>query len=160
LTRKYPYAAKEWGCQYVFPNRNLSVAPRAGLTRRHHTDLSVINKTIKVAASPTGLTKSISTHTFRHSFPKLVTYREPTARQLNPTLVTTVAPAPGLHQFPPCQLRYQRAIGFEKIEIRQFTRVNPEDLLESLIRYLTPVGIHPKEHQIHLKAVGIGVLKG
>jgi site-specific recombinase XerD len=27
-----------------------------------------IIKTIKVAASPAGLTKSISTHTFRHSF--------------------------------------------------------------------------------------------
>ena len=67
LTRTYPYAAKEWDWQYVFPTRKLSVAPRAGLTRRHHADLSVIHKTTKVAAGPAGLMKSIGTRTFRHA---------------------------------------------------------------------------------------------
>jgi site-specific recombinase XerD len=68
LTRKYPNAAKERGWQYVFPARNLSVDPRSGITRRHHVDPSVINKAIKVAIRRAGLTKSISAHTFRHSF--------------------------------------------------------------------------------------------
>jgi len=68
LARKYPYAAKEWGWQYVFPARNLSVDPRSGITRRHHVDPSVINKAIKVAVRRAGLTKHISAHPFRHAF--------------------------------------------------------------------------------------------
>jgi site-specific recombinase XerD len=44
------------------------VDPRAGITRRHHVDPSVINKAIKVAVRRAGLTKHISAHTFRHSF--------------------------------------------------------------------------------------------
>jgi integron integrase len=68
LARKYPNTAREWGWQYVFPARNLSVDPRSGVTRRHHVDPSVINKAIKVAVRRAGLTKTISAHTFRHSF--------------------------------------------------------------------------------------------
>jgi len=68
LARKYPNAAKEWGWQYVFPARTLSTDPRSGVTRRHHVDPSVINKTIKAAVLKAGLTKRISAHTFRHSF--------------------------------------------------------------------------------------------
>lgn len=68
LARKAPHAAKEWGWQYVFPARNISVDPRAGVTRRHHVDPSVINKAIKVAVRRASLTKTISAHTFRHSF--------------------------------------------------------------------------------------------
>ena len=68
LARKYPHAPKEWGWQYVFPARALSVDPRAGVTRRHHVDPSVVNKAIKVAVRRAGLTKHISAHTFRHSF--------------------------------------------------------------------------------------------
>jgi integrase len=66
LARKYPAAAKEWGWQYMFPARDLSVDPRSGVTRRHHVDPSVINKAIKVAVRRAGLTKHISAHTFRH----------------------------------------------------------------------------------------------
>jgi integron integrase len=68
LERKYPHAPKEWGWQYVFPARELSVDPRSSVTRRHHVDPSVINKAIKVAVRRAGLTKHISAHTFRHSF--------------------------------------------------------------------------------------------
>ena len=68
LARKYPTTAKEWGWQYVVPARHLAVDPRAGITRRHHVDPSVINKAIKVAVRRAGLTKHISAHTFRHSF--------------------------------------------------------------------------------------------
>jgi integron integrase len=68
LARKYPHAAQDWGWQYVFPARNLSIDPRSGLTRRHHLDPSIINKAIKAAVRRAGLTKQISAHTFRHSF--------------------------------------------------------------------------------------------
>jgi integron integrase len=68
LARKYPHTATEWGWQYVFPARDIAVDPRSGIARRHHVDLSVINKAIKVAVRRAGLTKAISAHTFRHSF--------------------------------------------------------------------------------------------
>lgn len=68
LARKYPHADKEWGWQYIFVARDRSVDPRSGSIRRHHVDLSVINKAMKVAVRRAGLTKNISAHTFRHSF--------------------------------------------------------------------------------------------
>jgi integron integrase len=68
LARKSPHTATEWGWPYVFPARDVSVDPRSGVTRRHHVDPSVINKAIKVAVRRAGLTKTISAHTFRHSF--------------------------------------------------------------------------------------------
>ena len=68
LARKYPNAATEWGWQYIFPARSLSIDPLSGVTRRHHMDPSVANKAIKVSVRSAGLTKQISAHTFRHSF--------------------------------------------------------------------------------------------
>ena len=68
LSRKFPNAGKEWGWQYLFPARDLSVDPRSGVTRRHHVDPSVINKAIKASVHRAGLAKKISAHTFRHSF--------------------------------------------------------------------------------------------
>jgi len=68
LAKKYTNAAWEWGWQYVFPSRSLSVDPRSGKTRRHHVDPSVINKAIKRAVNKAGINKKISAHTFRHSF--------------------------------------------------------------------------------------------
>src|SRR5262245_58113084 len=68
LARKYPHTATEWGWQYGFPARDISVDPHSGVTRRHHVDPSVINKAIKVAVRRAGLTKTISAHTLRHSF--------------------------------------------------------------------------------------------
>jgi integron integrase len=68
LERKYPNAAREWGWQYVFPSRELSVDPRSGVTRRHHVDQSVVNKAIKQAVKRAGVVKKVSAHTFRHSF--------------------------------------------------------------------------------------------
>jgi len=68
LDRKYPNAAREWGWQYVFPARDLSRDPRAGVTRRHHLDEATINKAIKAAVLRMGIAKQASSHTFRHSF--------------------------------------------------------------------------------------------
>ena len=68
LAKKYPNAEKEWGWQYVFPARSLSVDPRSGITRRHHIDQSLINKAIRSAVKQVGIDKRVSAHTFRHSF--------------------------------------------------------------------------------------------
>jgi integrase len=67
LDRKYPAAARDWRWQYVFPARGLSVDPRGGQTRRHHLDEGTINKAIKAAVGRVGLTKRVSSHTFRHN---------------------------------------------------------------------------------------------
>ena len=57
----------EW--QYVFPAKSLSTDPRSKIVRRHHISLNNLNKKIKKATLLSGLTKSISSHVFRHSFP-------------------------------------------------------------------------------------------
>ncbi len=36
LDRKYPNAPREWGWQYVFPSRTMSMDPRSGVVRRRH----------------------------------------------------------------------------------------------------------------------------
>jgi integron integrase len=68
LERKYPNAAREWGWQYVFPARDLSVDPRSGVTRRHHVDEVTIHRAIKEAVRRVDIAKQVSSHTFRHSF--------------------------------------------------------------------------------------------
>ena len=68
LARKYPKAEAEWSWQYVFPSRKLSEDPRSQVTQRHHLDQSVVNKAIKQAVRRAGIDKTVSAHTFRHSF--------------------------------------------------------------------------------------------
>jgi integron integrase len=68
LDRKYPNAAREWRWQYVFPARDLSKDPRSGQVRRHHLDEATIHRAIKAAVARVGIHKSVSSHTFRHSF--------------------------------------------------------------------------------------------
>ena len=46
----------------------VSVDPRSGIKRRHHLHLDSLNKAIKKAVQISGITKSISSHVFRHSF--------------------------------------------------------------------------------------------
>jgi len=68
LDKKYPKAAREWGWQYVFPSKNLSVDPRSGKTRRHHVDEKGVQRAVKQAVRDAELTKPATPHTFRHSF--------------------------------------------------------------------------------------------
>lgn len=68
LERKYPNANREWAWQWVFPAKGLSVDPRTQVTRRHHLDESNIQRAVREAVRLTGLDKSITCHTFRHSF--------------------------------------------------------------------------------------------
>ena len=68
LEAKYPKAGKSWNWQYIFPSRNLSVDPRSGVVRRHHSDEKVIQRAVKKAASAAEISKLATPHTFRHSF--------------------------------------------------------------------------------------------
>lgn len=68
LSRKYPSAAKELGWQYLFPGADISVDPRTGVLRRHHTAETSLQRQIKLAVRRAGIHKPGSCHTFRHSF--------------------------------------------------------------------------------------------
>jgi len=72
LNKKYPYAARDWSWQYVFPSGKLSVDPRAveetPQTRRHHIQDQAIQRAVRQAVVDAGLTKPATPHTFRHSF--------------------------------------------------------------------------------------------
>ncbi len=67
LERKYPNANREWGWQYVFPAKTLSVDPRTGVKRRHHLDESGVQKAVRAAARLAGIDKPVTCHTFRHN---------------------------------------------------------------------------------------------
>jgi integron integrase len=68
LDKKYPNAGREWGWQYVFPSKNLSVDPRSGKSRRHHLDEKGVQRAMKQAVRDAGLVKPATPHTLRHSF--------------------------------------------------------------------------------------------
>jgi len=68
LATKYRNADKEWGWQYAFPSKTISIDPRSGIKRRHHIHLQSLNRTIKQATTVARIKKNISSHTFRHSF--------------------------------------------------------------------------------------------
>jgi len=68
LARKYPNAAREFGWQYIFPDSKLSIDPRTGIRRRHHVLEQNIQRAVKKAVGETGIKKSATCHSFRHSF--------------------------------------------------------------------------------------------
>lgn len=68
LAQKYPNAPKEFSWQYVFPSMNRSVDPVSKRTKRHHLDVTVVQKAVRQAVLAAGLDKPISPHTFRHTF--------------------------------------------------------------------------------------------
>ncbi len=68
LERKYPRAAAEFCWQYLFPSSQLTSVPGSFEKRRHHLDPSVLQRMVKKAVRDTGITKTASPHTFRHSF--------------------------------------------------------------------------------------------
>jgi integron integrase len=68
LGKKYPYAARDWAWQYVFPSAKLSVDPRSGESRRHHVQDQAIQRAVRQAVRDAGITKLATPHTFRHSF--------------------------------------------------------------------------------------------
>ena len=68
LERKYPSAPKEWAWQYVFPASCRSTVPGTTRIRRHHIDVSVVQRAVKHAIRAAGISKHASAHTLRHSF--------------------------------------------------------------------------------------------
>jgi integron integrase len=68
LARKYPYAAREIGWQYVFPAAQRSCDPRDGTERRHHFDDAMLSRALKTACRVADIAKPVSAHTLRHSF--------------------------------------------------------------------------------------------
>ena len=68
LARKYPRAASSLNWAFVFPASKPGPEPGTGIIRRHHIHPSAVQRHIKRAIRQTGIRKSASTHTFRHSF--------------------------------------------------------------------------------------------
>jgi integron integrase len=68
LVRKFPGADRDWGWQWVFPAASHYADRRTGVRYRHHLHESVVCRAVREAARCAGLTKRVTTHTFRHSF--------------------------------------------------------------------------------------------
>ena len=68
LQIKFKNASKELGWQYVFPASQRSADPRSGIILRHHLHVTYIQRSVKEAIDKSGLHKSGSCHSFRHSF--------------------------------------------------------------------------------------------
>ena len=68
LARTYPGAAPSWEWQYVFPSRDLSVAPRTLVVKRRHLHPSGVQKAINAAVRAAGMTKRAIAHTLRAAF--------------------------------------------------------------------------------------------
>lgn len=68
LEHKYPRAGTHWAWFWVFPSDHESTDPRSGIVRRHHLYEQTFQRAISRAAQNAGMTKCVSSHTFRHSF--------------------------------------------------------------------------------------------
>ena len=49
LDKKYPTASFDWGWQYAFPTKGLSLDPRSGVKRRHHIQEQTVQRAVKQA---------------------------------------------------------------------------------------------------------------
>ncbi len=56
------------GWQFLFPATTTGIDPVSQQERRHHVHQSSLAKHLKLALKSSGLTKRVTSHTFRHSF--------------------------------------------------------------------------------------------
>ena len=68
LERKYRNAAREWGWQWLFPQRRRWRNPQQHIEGRHHLDPSLVQRAVRTAVQAAGISKPATCHTFRHSF--------------------------------------------------------------------------------------------
>ena len=68
MARKFRRAAETFEWFWLFPARQISVDPEAGIRRRHHMHSKVYNEAIKRAAGLAGIEKRVTSHALRHSF--------------------------------------------------------------------------------------------
>ncbi len=57
-----------WNWQYVFSSTKLSIDPRGGVIRRHHSSESTFQRAVSNAAKKCEIHKRVMPHTLRHSF--------------------------------------------------------------------------------------------
>ena len=68
LAVKYPAASIEWGWQWVFPSKSLSIDPRSGVRRRHHVHENSVSKALAAARKRARIAQPLTAHTLRHCF--------------------------------------------------------------------------------------------
>ncbi len=68
LERKNPQASTQLGWQFLFPAKEPSIDPRAGLQRRHHIIDRNLQRQVRQAIRLAKINRQCSCHTFRHSF--------------------------------------------------------------------------------------------
>jgi site-specific recombinase XerD len=64
----YPNANRAWRWQFVFPQEHRWVNAKTGELGRQHVHESLVQKAIMQTVRTSGLTKRVTSHTFRHSF--------------------------------------------------------------------------------------------
>ena len=60
--------AKDYGWQWVFPAKTLTLVPDDGEFRRHHAYQQHFSRVLRMAVKSTQISKRVTAHTFRHSF--------------------------------------------------------------------------------------------
>lgn len=68
LSRKYPYAARQAGWQYLFPSSRYCTDEKTGKTYRHHLYPTTVQRALKQAVKQADIHKHVTCHTLRHSF--------------------------------------------------------------------------------------------
>jgi integron integrase len=68
LNKKFPNAHREWKWQFVFAANRMGKDPRTGRFHRHHIHKNNFPEALREAVKRTDITKSVTSHCFRHSF--------------------------------------------------------------------------------------------